>query len=311
MELTLGEIEFTLLGGKLVLVLGLALAVIAMVLLLLALYRQRGTTLVAPIIWMILSMALWSFVGVSCLLDQINGWPMNDRIEVQLAELSTFCPALAVLGAKRPQNRAWALVVVSLLAILILPSLPHVLGQGDQKFGHWLMQWFLGALVIVAWLNHLPTRYGIAATVLAIGQGAWVLGNSTVGFWLASLAAIVAVACGRFWPSARKPAGWNRVWLDFRDGYGVVWGLRVMERVSALASAAGAGVNLEWSGFYVVQELPTAAAGTDSNASTSSTPATSEQIRPIEAGVRNLLLKFVSSEWIDMRLQELPSQLAG
>ncbi len=315
MGMLIAGVESSSVGGTIALSLGFALAAVASVLLLLAAYRQRGTTLVAPILWMVVSIALWAFAGANCLFEPMSGSPPKNCIGVQLSVFSSFCPAMAVLGAKRPQNRAWGLVVVSLVVILLLPSLPSLLGKADQRFGHWLMQWFLGALVIFAWLNHLPTRYGIAATILAVGQGAWVLGGLPIGFWLTSLSAIVAVACGRFWPIARRSNGWNRVWLDFRDSYGVVWGLRVMERMNALANAAGSDINLEWSGFYVVRNPQHAAVAADSSLSTvtfkrpESEPATTQQIEPIEAGLRNLLLKFVSSEWIDARLHGPPSQL--
>ena len=38
------------------------------------------------------------------------------------AAMIVFCPAMALLGAKRPQDKPWQLIVLSLWGILALPG---------------------------------------------------------------------------------------------------------------------------------------------------------------------------------------------
>ena len=44
-------------------------------------------------------------------------------------------------------------------------------------------------------------------------------------------------------------AGIDRVWLDFRDAFGVVWALCIEQRVNASAAMYGWPVVLNWTGF--------------------------------------------------------------
>ncbi|MBI3468144.1 MAG: hypothetical protein HY000_34495, partial [Planctomycetes bacterium] len=44
-------------------------------------------------------------------------------------------------------------------------------------------------------------------------------------------------------------AGWDRVWLDFRDDFGFVWAKRVQDRFNAAAGQLGWPIVLGWSGF--------------------------------------------------------------
>lgn len=85
--------------------------------------------------------------------------------------------------------------------------------------------------------------------------------------------------------AARSPL--DRVWLDFRDAFGVAWGLRVAERLNASAAMYSWPVTLTWQGFRGRQE------------GTSDIPPAA-----VEEGLRGLLRRFVSPEWIDSRLTE-------
>jgi hypothetical protein len=76
------------------------------------------------------------------------------------------------------------------------------------------------------------------------------------------------------------------VWRDFRDSFGTVWGLRVMERMNASAKMYDWPVALEWSGFT----------NRDSSQGDVHPPAA------VEDSLRTLLRRFVSPGWIDKRL---------
>ena len=111
----------------------------------------------------------------------------------------------------------------------------------------------------------------------------------------AALAPVVGLSAlaGAWWLEAAglpRPAPVNlpidRVWRDFRDAYGLVWGLRIAERVNASAAMYGWDVALAWPGFIDRQ---------------SGRPAAAVPEEAVET-VRGLLRRFVSPEWIEARL---------
>ena len=83
---------------------------------------------------------------------------------------------------------------------------------------------------------------------------------------------------------------YDRLWLDFRDSLGMLWALRVQERINAAARQHGWNLELAWSGFR-------------SGAGDAQLTAID---RAIEAGLRTtfrgLLRRFVSGSWIGERL---------
>jgi hypothetical protein len=112
-------------------------------------------------------------------------------------------------------------------------------------------------------------------------------GLSLWGLGLLAAALVVAAEIGRHGRPRGDPL--DRLWIDFRNQYGVVWGLRVAERVNASAKMNGWDVSLGWHGFATnggnsVEVIPT------------------EVRAGIEAALRTLLRRFVSGEWIDRRL---------
>jgi hypothetical protein len=90
---------------------------------------------------------------------------------------------------------------------------------------------------------------------------------------------------------------WSVVWRDFRNWYGTVWAVRVMERINASAAMYDWPVGLDWDGF-VWRDWR---ADQDGSAAA---PIAAQQQTAIEQFLRNLLRRFVSSEWIEARLNE-------
>jgi hypothetical protein len=213
-----------------------------------------------------------------------------------VAAAGSFCPTMALLGAKRPQDRGWRFVVLALWGILSLPAAYWLLIGGVRDI-HPAQLGFLAILVGVGAINGLATRLWPSALSYAAGQAAllaplvwptqpWLAGARGP---LAGMALIVA-AWMLTWmrmPAARGGATpWDRLWLDFRDEFGAVWGLRVMERMNAAATMYGWPVILSWSGFR---------------------PRSEEGIHvdippAVEDSMRTLLRRFVSPDWIDARL---------
>src|SRR5262245_4046075 len=98
---------------------------------LLGLLRSRrklaGTTLIAPWCWAMFSLAVVAGSETICRSQSVapsTAWLSHIRY---LAATTTFCPFMALLGAKRPQNRAWQFIVLALLTVLALPAVEGLL----------------------------------------------------------------------------------------------------------------------------------------------------------------------------------------
>jgi hypothetical protein len=234
---------------------------------------------------------------------------------------STLCPAMAVLGAKRPQDKGWTFIVASLWLVLILPALQTmVFGYGSELELHWAWRSFLLFLMIAGWSNYVLTRFWFAACLLAAAQSVLLgkhlpgigiaLGDRSVPIAMILLGAtslIVLLQTNR--QSAKKSSanGVDRVWRDFRDAFGAVWGLRIMERVNALSAQQGWSRTLQWSGFEPTAELKNThnAESADADHGNSDKPP-SEQLErdQIEQCLHTLLRRFVYPDWIDRRLRD-------
>jgi hypothetical protein len=181
---------------------------------------------------------------------------------LKLAAISlSFCPAVALIGAKRPQHSAWNFVVVSLWAIVALPAAESLLlhpgrpvEMGDAR------GWFLWILILLAPLNFVPTRQWPAALLLAAGQivalGEYLpllrrelVGHAQlIGLLLAAAAMIAAWARLTAAPT-RLGLSYTNDWLAFRDTFGLFWSLRVQERINAAAKQFDWPLELTWTGF--------------------------------------------------------------
>jgi hypothetical protein len=216
------------------------------------------------------------------------------------AAVLSFCPFVFVLGAKRPQHLAWNFVVLSLWGIVSLSALIALATQRSDRFvlGD-ARAWLLWALILMGLINYLPTRNRLAALLVALGQvalfathlpllrGVELLAKlpAAPAFALFLFAVAIAIV-GR--PTHNKNqmlAPFDRLWLDFRDAFGLLWGLRLQERVNSAATAAKWDVELHWHGFP--------AAGIPE--------AHREALRQAMTG---LLRRFVSHEWIAARLEK-------
>jgi hypothetical protein len=228
-----------------------------------------------------------------------------------LATVSTLCPAIALLGAKRPQDRGWQFVVVTLWIVLALPLVQQWVfspSRHGELPATW--RWFLGLLVAISVLNYLPTRNALPAAAVGAGQIV-LLGQHGPLPWTmpasirlpTALALFAGAALAVTWGRRRRTAddGWNRVWLDFRDAFGAVWALRVMERINQMGTLDRLHGPLGWHGFQRASKLPPANVSSESCATSGPLPSDSAR-STFETGVRTSLRRFVSNAWIDERL---------
>ncbi len=258
------------------------------------------TTLVGPWSWAVAAVAAWSGAELAA---SLRVFELSVIGPLRLAAMTvSFCPVVALLGAKRPQHVAWNFVVLSLWAITALPAAENLfLHRGREVAMGDARGCFLWLLILLGPINFVPTRYWLPSLLLAGGQVValspylplvrceLVPEPGVVGLLLATASLVIARLVSR--KSARGASAYDRLWLDFRDAFGLLWALRVQERLNALARQENWGVELTWAGFRI---------------SNNSEPL-AEIPQAIEPGLRTslegLLRRFVSNEWIEERLR--------
>jgi len=210
------------------------------------------------------------------------------------------CPTVSLIGAKRPQAGPWNFVVLSLWGVVALPAAEALfLNTGQPLEIQAFRSWFLAGLIVVSLVNVFPTRHGLAGLIAVAGQ-TFLLAEylpfplpvsptvtSIVGF---GALAIAAIFFAQQPARAKGNTTLDRLWLDFRDMFGLFWGLRVHERLNAAAKMHHWPVVLQWSGWTTA----------DGQRLTSELAA--EEQRAILTTFRGLLRRFVSNAWIDSRL---------
>lgn len=251
----------------------------------------RGTTLVAPWCW-----ALAGTLAVSCAAAW-NGSASDGEASAWIryvAGATLLAPPMAILGAKRPQDRAWQWVVLSLVAFALLPAGHQWLYHpGSDLRLETAWQWFVLVIATVGAANYLLTSRALAAAIAGLALysflgeqfPAW-LRFSVPERDLAGLGAVALAAhLAQRTPAREGLAPHDRAWRDFRDLFGATWGLRCAERFNIAASQAGWRAALGWHGFDLPADQPTL---------------TPPEVQCLE----NLLRRFVSPEWIAARMNK-------
>jgi hypothetical protein len=232
--------------------------------------RVRGTTLAAPAVWCIAAAIAIGLVELGLAWRNIPEVSLAASLWRYSAAVGAFCPLMAVLGAKRPQDRGWQWVVASLWLVLLVPAgqaLASSAGSRLELFPAWRL--LLATMSAMVLLNYLPTRRALAAAAFAAGQVCLMapyLMDAPVVRWpllrAAGLGLILAAfpLAGLFAP---KPAAASpdhpldearQRWLAFRNAWGAFWGLRVMQRINQSAELGGWPVRLRWDGFAPLDE---------------------------------------------------------
>jgi hypothetical protein len=240
----------------------------------------QETTLIAPVRW-----GLVAFLAIAY--SAGSQWGSDAYLRYAVAVLAVT-PTLAQLGAKRPQNGAWQFIVLTLVGVLLLPVAKGWAFGDTQPHVHTLFRWLIAAHIVVGVVNYLPTRYagpavlfGSAQALVAAEYLPWPIPRVPH----ASLIAIVCCAASLLWTNyLARPTSF---WRDFRDAYGLVWGLRVAERLNVAAKQHGWPVEFAWGGMIVKTESGTL---------------DPEVRHRIERELRSHLRRFVSHDWIARRL---------
>lgn len=269
--------------------------------------RLVGTTLIAPWCWAGGSLACLCATEAWLCFQPAAIWHGHLRYA---AAATSFWPLMALLGAKRPQDRGWQFVVLSLWGILLLPSGEGLLYAPRTPFElapAWSV--FVYGLLGLGVINSVPTGRWPVALATNVGR-LLLLAPSLPGarLWTEGHPATCAIggtglfACSllldavlRSRHAAAQPL--DRVWLDFRDAYGLLWGLRVAERFNASARQLNWGRQLRWRGFADDPHTPAVAPSAQTAAETAAL---------VRQNFEVLLRRFVSSEWIESRMDNRP-----
>jgi hypothetical protein len=224
-----------------------------------------GTTLRGPLVWAAVAVAVGVLAQLAAFAEPMEtGRPWTARI-TYLMVLSILAGLISVLGARSPGGGAWAILMVLLVVVLLIPWLE---GPGRLRGAQGLSQlqldspWtlFYGLLVVAGVTNYLPTRFGPAAACLGAGLGLEYLGltrpdwtpqSKSIAWtgvaWLTGASLWLAG-----WCAGRPTAGRNaleRLWFGFRDRWGVVWALRTRDRFNRTAELAHWPIRLTWFGL--------------------------------------------------------------
>ena len=249
----------------------------------LAWWSNRRTSLLHALSWALAAWTAW------CVLFVLDDGRTQDA-QRYLALCLTGCAGIAVLGARRPLVGAWNFVLVGLLAVLLLPLLEHAV-HGTPLLDP-LRLIFVGGTLAVTVLNYLPTRLAVPVLIVGMVSAAelFVLADADQAGPLATvlvLAApwVLAAASWIGWGLMRRPDGalaeFDRLWLAFRDRFGLLWGQRVREQFNQAAKNADWPVVLRWTGL---------------RRTTRDRPLSGEMQTTIVEGLRALLRRFGEPE---------------
>ncbi|HVX11665.1 MAG TPA: hypothetical protein VHC22_10830 [Pirellulales bacterium] len=260
--------------------------------------RLRDTTLAAPCAWSAASLA--AATGAVIWELALPATPSTPHLDY-LAATTSVAPFVALLGAKRPQNRAWQWIVLSLVGLLALQDLRGwSINPAASPSLHTAWRWLLAGIVLAQCVNYLPTRHAPAAAFACAGQASMLAGNLpflserstwsfSAGLGLSSAAVLTAALIVR--RTRRTSDGWQDAWLDFRNAYGVLWSLRVAERVNALALEQQCPLRLNWYGVVQAEDADASSAEASAGEHTAS----------LYRILRSVVARFVSAEWLAAR----------
>lgn len=267
---------------------------------------SKGTTLRSAFRWGRAAKFIW-LISSSATLWVARNSPLGNHLWFWTGVL-TLCPFIAALGAQRPGVRVWSyFIVLPLIAVLGWPALTAwkdwttpvpVILQLPACMGFLLV-------AVMGCGNYAGTRFmfpaafaGIAA-ILALAPltnvwpwtNDWSLAVRVMAMVVMALALIDAIRQGM--RPSEEDSPYDRVWLDFRDYFGIVWAIRMQERINDRAQKEGWSSRLGPFGFeWNLQNSPEELQRT-------------RQL--MEHALRWHLRRFVDPGWIDERLNEAPS----
>jgi len=229
-------------------------------------WRTRGSTAVPAAVWAVCA-------GLAIMCDAAAhavGWAVDPARAASLrlcVAAVLVCPAMSVLGAKRPQHGIWQVIVGSLAVVLAMPAVSaEVVRPGSPPVVHIVVRFFLLVLAVIGWMNYVGTWRRGPATLVTIGGLILIRGFlpgfeteratdspwlDVSGAWLLTAGGMLAV------PQRVSPVDRSRLleseivqpYLCLRETLGISWTLRIAERFNGLAESRGWPCRLEANGL--------------------------------------------------------------
>lgn len=225
-----------------------------------SLWRLRpyivGTSLTGAWLWCVAAGCGWSLAAV---LGATNPDSLRLASMRWLVLVLSFAPFVSRLGAKRPQDRAWHWVVLSFVVVFGLPAWRALLLDRAFQPSGW-QDAFVVAIVALQVADTVATRLALPALLLGAAQiilhpaPVWWdisgrLGDVEILTSLLLAVLATSMTAREFRRCIRYAHGWSRVWLEWRDRFGVLWSLRLMQRFNEDIRRVGTAVQLTWHGF--------------------------------------------------------------
>ncbi len=231
-------------------------------------WLARGTTAVPAAVWATAA-AVSLAVEMACrALEGLADPAASDAARLVTVSLA-LCPAMALLGAKRPQHGVWQMIVGSLAVVLAMPAISAaVVRPGTPPDVHVLGRGFMALLLAVGWMNFVGTRHGVAAALATVGATILarpalpfvhvVAGSSPrlecAGCWMVAAGDVLAVGQSVWLPvrpsaSAALAGRIDRPYLALRETLGAAWTLRLAERFNEIAAGRGWPCRLSFGGL--------------------------------------------------------------
>jgi hypothetical protein len=243
-------------------------------------FLVRGSTAVPAAFWSVAAcLALAWEMGAKAAGGLADPAP---AAAARLAVVSlSLCPAMSLLGAKRPQHGVWQLIVATLAVVLVMPAASALLMRpGSLPDLHLLERCFMPLLVLVGWMNFAGTRRAAAVSCVAAAQllllrgflpgvdmdgamqeaatggpDAAAAGLLLVGTLLAAVQACTSRGRGARQGERGAPSGHTVAavidpsFLALRETLGAAWSLRIAERFDTVAAARGWPCRLRFAGL--------------------------------------------------------------
>ena len=256
-----------------------------------------NTTLISAYRWALTALLIWT-AATTC-----EGFLPNKLIHLKeqiwyYSAIFLICPFISVLGARSPTHRVWNLfIILPLILVLAWPAMT-VIGEfpkiGTLRIQSPVLIGFVVAIVMGVG-NYLATRFWLGALLAAIPiipalipLTTWCPANwpKDLIHWTSPLVGLAVIEAYRqaIRPIATKSPE-DRLWIEFRETFGLVWSARIQEQVNTTAHAESWPVKLGADGL-----------AWDEN--------TSDQLRQntlikVHKRFRWLLRRFVEPIWID------------
>lgn len=240
----------------------------------------------------------WLFGSSPAMNDQRFYWTI----------ILTVCPMISLLGSRRPTNRIWNwFILVPLIAVLGWPAITVLWRWPEVPILQLQAPVYVGfALVLIMGVgNFQGTRFGFSAILVGIAvvlglmtySSVWSLTPENRTFYRTLAALLVGLGAAHGLRQGMRPSlsdnRFTQLWYDFQDTFGIVWSLRIQERINQTAEQEKWESRLTPDGFHWLTE-------------TVSDDVQQQTEARMEHTLRWLLRRFVDPEWIDQRLGPSP-----